>query len=185
MWESLGVGFLGGLASGVGVYLVRQKLRADRLRMAIAMEIRKSTPVDALKAGIMGVDSLETPIIEANLDKLHLLNKEEIILVANYNNQMSKVRWYNEENGPADRVNISRRLAEETSKVANSASDRLESNVWRWTHPIQYLRDRFSEDEPLMTEEERKQKREELKRRVEEYNQRKEREEEISSEDSG
>lgn len=44
---SIFVGFLGGLASGIGVYVVRQKRRTDRLRRAICTEIQR-TPVGPL-----------------------------------------------------------------------------------------------------------------------------------------
>src|SRR6056297_3289644 len=96
MYISFVLGVLGGLLSGVLVYLVRQKIRADRLRKAMATEIRKSTPVGPLKTARMGKKALKTPIIEANLNKVHLFKKHEIALIANYHRHMARVRAVSE-----------------------------------------------------------------------------------------
>lgn len=164
---SLSVGFLGGLASGVGVYVVRQKRRADKLRRAISTEIKYSTPVDAFKTAIMGIESLETPIIESNLDKLYLLNTAEIGMIAKYRNQMAKVRLYNKQNSEDGKVSISRSLAKDSSKIANQTTDLLESNIWTRPKLIAKIRKHFRDEDgkETLTEEERKKKREQLIKR--------------------
>jgi hypothetical protein len=169
MFEALAVGFLGGLTSGIGMYLVRQKLRADSLRRAISMEIRKSTPVDSFKASILGADSLDIPIIEANLDKIHLLSKQEVAMIARYHAQMAKVRWYNKKTSTDDRVSISRDLANNTSEVAKQAVETLEGNIWKRPKPIQWVRNRIRNQkrEPQFTEKELEEKRERLRQRGE------------------
>lgn len=164
---SLGVGALGGLLSGVGVYFVRQKRRTDRLRRAIATEIT-STPVDSFKTALIGVEALETPIIDTNLDKIYLLNQREIAMVARYQNQMAKIRDYNERNGEDDRVNIPKKLADDGSRVASNTANLLVSNIWVRPRPIGRLKELFEDedDEPVMTEEEREQKEKELLERA-------------------
>lgn len=140
MYVSFALGVLGGLLSGVFVYLTRQKIRGDRLRRAIVTEIRKSTPVGAVKTAYMGVEALETPIIDSNLDKIHLLSKEEIRLVSNYHRHMARVRSYNKRESDTDRVNISHKLTEEGSDLATRTTECLESNIWSRPHPIRSLR---------------------------------------------
>lgn len=129
MVESFALGVLASLLAGLLLYLVRQRIRADRLRVAIATEIRRSTPVGTVKASMMGKHSLETPIIDANLGKIHLLNTEEVAYVANYHRHMARVRQYNERESADYSVSISRTLAETGSTLANETADTLEGNV--------------------------------------------------------
>lgn len=143
MVESFALGVLATFLSGLLLYLVRQRIRADRLRVAIATEIRSSTPVGTVKAAMMGKYSLETPIINANLAKLHLLRAEEVALIANYHRHMAQVRHYNERESSDDHVSISRTLAETGSELANETADTLEDNVSFLTRLIQTDRDKL------------------------------------------
>jgi hypothetical protein len=129
MAESFALGVLATFISGLILYLARQQIRADRLRVAIATEIRRSTPVGSFKTARMGKYSLETPIIDANLGRIDLLTTEEIALIANYHRHMARVRQYNEQESADDRISISRTLAETGSDLANNTADTLESNV--------------------------------------------------------
>lgn len=152
------------LLSGVGLYLTRSKIRADRLRRAIAMEIRKTTPVGTFKTAILGPDALNTPIIDNNLDKIHLLKKDEVILIARYQSYMGNLRAYNDRKSADDTISVSTGLSMNASEIANNAADELEFNTWGFLTPIAWIRERVSRngDGPGMTEEEIEEKREEL-----------------------
>ncbi len=129
MVESFALGVLAAFISGLLLYLARQQIRSDRLRVAIATEIRRATPVGTFKAAMMGKYSLETPIIDANLDRIHLLTTEEIALIANYHRHMARVRHYNERESADTRISISRTLAETGSDLADTTANTLECNV--------------------------------------------------------
>ena len=152
------------ILSGFVLYLVRSKIRADRLRRAIAMEIRKTTPVGTFKTAIAGPDSLNTPIIDANLDKVHLLKKDEVILIGRYHSYMANLRVYNKRESGNDTISISRGLSENASVIANNTADELESNTWAFLTPVSWIRGVMSrgEDGPGMNEEELEKRREEL-----------------------
>ncbi|MXR50659.1 hypothetical protein GRX03_03420 [Halovenus sp. WSH3] len=170
---SVSAGFFGGLFSAIGIYVIRQKRRADRLRQAICTEIKRSTPVGAFAVAIMGAESLQTPIIEANLDKLYLLNSDEIAMVTRYHTQMAKVRAYNRRESEDGRVSISKQLAENTSEIAGNTTELLESNIWKRPKPIAKLRGEITrlrgESESKggsITDEEKDQKLEKLREKV-------------------
>lgn len=171
MYTSFFLGVLGGLLSGVLVYLVRQKIRANRLRKAIATEIRKSTPLGPVKTSLMGEDALKTPIIESNLNKVHLLKKREISLIANYHRHMGQVRAVNERKSGKERVNIPAKMQKRGVNIANSTADTLESNIWNIPNPLSQNEPEIpsQEQEPRITEEEAEEKREELMKRAKEY----------------
>lgn len=165
MLETLAIGAIGGFLSGVGVYVVRQKRRADRLRRAFATEIRRSTPVGSFKAALMGPDSLKTPIIESNLNKLFLLNENEIRLVANYHRHMARVRNHNNRESRDDVVSIPSELQRHGGEIATETAETLESNILNLPKPIQWMRARYNgkrTDESLPTEEEVKEVRKSL-----------------------
>ncbi|RQG94072.1 hypothetical protein [Natrarchaeobius chitinivorans] len=165
MIETLAIGIVGGFLSGVGVYVVRQKRRADRLRQAIATEIRRSTPVGNFKAAVMGPDSLQTPIIDANLDKLYLLNSYEIELVAKYHQHMTRVREYNKRNSDDDLVSISPELQRLGGEIATHTAETLEGNVLTFPKQFEFVKSRYRgerNNKPPTTEQEIEEKRKEL-----------------------
>lgn len=131
MLESFALGVLGGLLSGILVYLVRQKIRADRLRKAMAMEVRHSTPLDTLSTAFMGEGALRTPIINSNLDKIHLLTKNEIIEIANFHRHMSHVRERFEiiEEDGEEKMHIPSKLQHDSIKYARATVNELESHI--------------------------------------------------------
>lgn len=132
MYVSFAFGVLGGLLSGVLVYLVRQKVRADRLRKAIAMEVR-NTPLDALATGFQGEVGLQTPIIDANLDKIHLLTEDEIVEVENFHRHMQQVQEHYEEEEQDDgkkEIHIPAKLQRKSKDYARNTAMELESHIW-------------------------------------------------------
>lgn len=148
MLETLAIGVIGGFLSGVSVYVVRQKRRADRLRQAIVTEIRRSTPVGTFKAALLGPSSLKTPIIDSNLDKLYLLNKDEIRHVATYHQHMEKIRNYNENNSGDDVISIPSELQDTGGEIATNTAQTLEENIISFPRPIRWIGSRFTgEDE--------------------------------------
>lgn len=132
MYASFALGVIGGLLSGVFVYLVRQKVRADRLRKAIAMEVR-NTPLDALATGLQGEVGLQTPIIDANLDKIHLLTEDEIVEVENFQRHMQQVQEYYEEEEQDDgrkQIHIPSKLQRKSKDYARNTAYELELHIW-------------------------------------------------------
>jgi hypothetical protein len=131
MYVSFALGVLGGLLSGVLVYVVRQKVRADRLRTAIVMEVR-NTPLDALMTAQMGEVALRTPIIDANLDKIHLLTENEIVEVENFHRHMQQVQEHYEirEEDGEERIHIPAKLQSDSKDYARNTVFRLESHIW-------------------------------------------------------
>lgn len=173
---SFSLGIIGGLLSGVLVYLARQKMRADRLRKAISMDIRKSTPVGTFTAAVMGKNSLETPIIDRNLDKIYLLNKHEIALVANYQRHMSQVQAISERESSENSVYIPMRLQKKGGDIAKTTSDTLEKNIGCVPNLISWAKAKIFEGEkrrPIITEEEAEEKRRELREQAKEYRKKK------------
>lgn len=144
--DGLAVAFLGGLLSGIGVYVVRQKRRRDRLRRAICIEINQ-TPFDTVTAAYRGTDSLETPVIDSNLNKIHLLSTGEISTVVKYRTHMAKIRDHNERRSEDGSVEIPRRFAEKGSELATEATDTLASNIWNRPELLNWLKRRLSSDE--------------------------------------
>jgi len=138
MLLSFVLGVLGGLLSGVLVYIVRQKVRADRLRRAIAMEVR-NTPLDSLMTAQMGEVGLETPIIDANLDKIHLLSEDEIVEVENFRRHMRQVQEHNEEKEQENgrkKIHIPSKLQEDSSKYAQNTAEKVEAHIWKLSDVI-------------------------------------------------
>lgn len=132
MYVSFALGVIGGLLSGVFVYLVRQKVRADRLRKAIAMEVR-NTPLDALATGLQGEVGLQTPIIDANLDKIHLLTEDEIVEVENFHRHMQQVQEHYEEEEQDDgrkEIHIPSKLQRKSKDYARNTAYELELHIW-------------------------------------------------------
>jgi len=130
MYLSFTLGVLGGLLSGILVYLVRQKVRADRLRKAIAMEVR-NTPLDVLMTAQMGEVGLQTPIIDANLDKIHLLAEDEIVDVENFHRHMQQVNEHydiREEDGE-DQIYIPSKLQKYSRIYAENTVQELEAHI--------------------------------------------------------
>lgn len=160
MFTSFALGVLGGLLSGVAVYLVRQRVRADRLRKAIATEIRKSTPIDTVKTALMGEEALKTPIIDSNLDKIYLLSQHEVGLVANYHRHMSQVRAINKRESDDETVHIPAQMQQSGGDIANLTAETLETNIWVGTRIWNRIKSRAynlvyqKDDEPIITEEE-------------------------------
>jgi len=131
MYVSFALGILGGLLSGILVYLARQKVRADRLRKAIATEVR-NTPLDALMTAQMGEVGLQTPIIDANLDKIHLLTEDEIVEVENFHRHMMQVREHyeiTEDEDGTERIHIPSKLQRKSKDYARNTTYELESRI--------------------------------------------------------
>ncbi|WP_229126347.1 hypothetical protein [Halapricum desulfuricans] len=138
MYVSFTLGVLGGLLSGILVYFVRQKVRADRLRTAIATEVR-NTPLDALATGLKGEVGLQTPIIDANLDKIHLLTKDEIVEVENFHRHMQQVQEHYEEEKQDDgrkKIHIPSKLQRKSRDYARNTAYELESHIWNRSNII-------------------------------------------------
>lgn len=135
MYVSFVLGVLGGLLSGALVYLVRQKVRADRLRTAISMEVR-NTPLDALSTAFQGEVGLQTPIIDANLDKIHLLTEDEIVEVENFHRHMQQVQEHYEirEEDGEERIFIPSKLQSDSKDYARNTAHELESHIWSWSN---------------------------------------------------
>lgn len=145
MLTSILSGVLGGVATGVVMYSIRQKRRTDSLRQAIATEIR-NTPVDAFKTSLLGVDALKTPIIDANLGKINLLSNREVELVTQYHQHMAKVRDVNERKSADDRVRIPVSMVERGDELSSVTVDTLEASMWTLTTPS-WLKSPFSKTE--------------------------------------
>ena len=136
MYVSFALGVLGGLLSGVLVYIVRQKVRADRLRKAIAMEVR-NTPLDSLATGFKGKVGLQTPIINSNLDKIHLLTEDEIVEVENFHRHMQQVQEHYEEEEQVDgrmKIHIPAKLQRKSKDYARNTTFELEAHIWNWSN---------------------------------------------------
>ncbi|WP_049942899.1 hypothetical protein [Haloarcula amylolytica] len=142
MLTSILSGVIGGVATGVVMYIIRQKRRTDSLRQAIATEIR-NTPVGAAKASILGVNALKTPIIDANLGKINLLSNREVELVTQYHQHMAKVRDVNERKSANDRVRIPVSIVERGDELSSETVDTLEASMWTLTTPS-WLKSPFS-----------------------------------------
>lgn len=124
------LGILGGLLSGLSVYWLRQEIQADRLRTAISMEVR-NTPLDALSTAFKGEAALQTPIIDANLDKIYLLTEDEIVEVENFHRHMRHVRDQYEirtEDGE-DKIHIPTKLQRDGVRYARATAHELEGNI--------------------------------------------------------
>jgi len=130
-------GVFGGFISGLLMYFIRQKQKRDGLRTAIATEISMS-PVDAVSVAFRDLHSLETPVINENLDKLYLLSDEEISSVISYHEQMGKVRRHIDREADEGMVNIPHHMAETTAEKGNSASRDLAVRIG--VNPIPRMR---------------------------------------------
>jgi hypothetical protein len=141
----ISVGIAVTVVGGVLLYWAKQRLKANRLRRAIATEIR-STPVGAFKTSLLGIPALETPVIEANLDRLDLLTQEELAHVRDYRRHMVRVREHNERESDEDRVSISVRLTEEGDRKSTRTAALLEERISRpfkyWAAAKRWLRQR-------------------------------------------
>lgn len=127
-------GIAASVIGGVILFVIRQKIVSDRLREAIATEIR-STPVDTPRAAVMGAEAMETPIIDANLSKIHHLTKSEIAHLSDYISHTKRIRAFNERESDPDMVSISPALQEDGWEKASDTAEALESNitsVWRF-----------------------------------------------------
>ncbi|WP_156037889.1 hypothetical protein [Haloferax prahovense] len=125
------LGILATIFAGLGLFTLRRKIIADKIRIAIVTEIR-NTPVGTFKTAFLGHQALETPIIDSQLPRIDYLSQEEVELVADYQSHMKRIRDYSDRTSAEDRVSISRSLAEEGSAKATQTADLLESNAHIW-----------------------------------------------------
>lgn len=91
--------------------------------------------MDALSTAFKGEVGLETPIIDANLDKIHLLTKEEIVEIENFQRHMNQVQEHYEirEEEGEERIFIPAKLQKDSKDYARNTAHELESNIWNWS----------------------------------------------------